>query len=68
MDMIIRDEQKMLIARMLEKLRRGSDVRKPKLQRIKRLLVAGIYENDLKLEVAADRILGEVSDDEGEVV
>ena len=53
-----------LVEQMLRRLRLGTDVRRQKLERIKKLLVAGVYENDLKLHVAADRLLGEVSPDE----
>ena len=43
--------------RILSLLRRGADCRKGKVRRLRAALREARYENDLKLSVAADRLL-----------
>lgn len=46
-----------LAARLLASLRDGNDVRSAKVRRVRRACAEERYENDLKLAVAADRVL-----------
>lgn len=46
--------------RLLEKLRRGGDVRAAKVRKLRAAVRAGRYENALKLSVAIDRLLEEI--------
>jgi hypothetical protein len=49
-----------LIGAMLERLRRGRDLRRTKVRRIRRSLGEQSYENELKLEVAVERLVREM--------
>ncbi len=42
---------------LLDILRRGGDVREDKVQRIRRAILERRYENNLKLEIAIQRLL-----------
>jgi hypothetical protein len=46
--------------RMLGLLKSGRDVRRPKIRRLRSALRSSQYENDLKLEIATDRLLREM--------
>ena len=51
-----------LIGAMLERLRRGRDLRRAKVRRIKRSLGEQCYENELKLHVAVERLAREMEE------
>jgi hypothetical protein len=55
------DEQQAMLT-MLRLLHEGADVRNEKVRRIRELLVAGTYENNLKLQIAADRAMEDASE------
>src|SRR5688500_8766524 len=46
--------------RFLSVMRRGKDVRRDLVRRVREGITAGHYENDLKLEVALDRLITEL--------
>lgn len=47
-----------LLARaMLARLRAGKDLRHAKIERVRSAILCNEYENSLKLEVAADRVV-----------
>ena len=48
------------VARLLEKLRSGGDVRSRKARRLRGAVRADRYENDLKLAIALDKLLREL--------
>ena len=52
---------KALAARLLNRLRAGGDLRRTKVRRIKSALRREEYVNALKLDVAADRLAGELA-------
>ena len=45
---------------MFAKLQRGDDLRYEKVDRIHRAIVADEYENEMKLDIACDRLLSEL--------
>ena len=47
--------------RILAKLRAGGDLRTRKVRRLKAAVRCGRYENDLKLSIAAERMLGDIA-------
>lgn len=47
--------------RILAKLRAGGDLRTRKVRRLKAAVRCGSYENDLKLSIAAERMLRDIS-------
>lgn len=51
------DAQRGLVGRMLTRLRGGQDLRREKIRRLRRQIRAGAYENDLKLQIALQRLL-----------
>jgi hypothetical protein len=53
-------EERALVASMLRRLQTGRDVRQAKVRRLRRAIAAEVYENPLKLDVAADRMAEEV--------
>lgn len=48
------------VAEMMAKLRRGDDVRTDKVERVRGGLSVGDYENEMKLDIAVDRLLDEL--------
>ena len=50
----------LLLRALLERLKRGRDVRPTKVRRVRRAVRDHSYENDLKLEVAIDRLSQEM--------
>ena len=46
---------------MLRRLKSGKDLRRAKIRRVKAAVRAVTYENDLKIDVAADRLAGELN-------
>ena len=55
-----RDEKPAVVARLLKRLKSGADLRKGKVRRVKSALRNEAYFNALKLDVAADRLAGEL--------
>ena len=55
--------EKALVVRLLKSLRAGRDLRRQKVRRVKSALRRQEYVNALKLEVAADRLAGELAGD-----
>jgi hypothetical protein len=51
-----------LAHRMLAALKAGDDIRQRKVRRLKAAIKVRAYENDLKLEVAVDRLQGIVAE------
>jgi hypothetical protein len=49
-----------LAARLLDRLREGLDVRSPTIRRLRRVVRSKQFENDLKLAVAAERMLADL--------
>jgi hypothetical protein len=49
-------------AGLLILLKCGKDVRRKKVKRVRRSVLAATYENDLKLSVAVDRMLEDVTE------
>ncbi len=49
-----------MLRRMLGKLKSGHDLRTPKVRRLRAAVRAKRYENDLKLSIAIDRMLGDL--------
>ena len=49
-----------MVARLLKRLKSGADLRKGKVRRVKSSLRQESYFNALKLDVAADRLAGEL--------
>jgi uncharacterized protein YdeI (YjbR/CyaY-like superfamily) len=54
-------EERKLVARMLEKLKAGKDTREAKIARVRNAIFADDYENALKLDVAAERVVDSLS-------
>lgn len=50
-----------LAAKLLRSLRDGQDLRLRKARRLRAAIRVDRYENDLKLQVAADRLLGDLN-------
>jgi hypothetical protein len=48
------------VAFMLAKLKAGHDLRQAKVRRVREAILANDYENSLKLDVAADRVVDEI--------
>jgi hypothetical protein len=48
------------LRRLLEMLKAGSDLRARKVRRLRAAVRADRYENDLKLSIALDRLIGDV--------
>ena len=55
-----RNETSATVARLLKRLKSGGDLRKGKVRRVKSSLRQESYFNALKLDVAADRLAGEL--------
>lgn len=53
-----------LVAALLEQLKAGVDVRQEKIRRIRSAIRAWDYENPLKLEIAAERVVEEIGSEE----
>ena len=51
------DGERALAERMLCSLRHGGDVRRQKIRRIRDKVQSGLYENELKLTVAVERLM-----------
>ena len=45
---------------LLARLREGEDVRKRKARRVRAAIKVGVYENDLKLKIALERMVSEL--------
>jgi hypothetical protein len=54
------DKESAVVARLLKRLKSGADLRKGKVRRVKSSLRQESYFNALKLDVAADRLAGEL--------
>jgi hypothetical protein len=52
--------ESLTIGRLLKRLKSGRDLRRGKVRRVKSALRHDTYFNALKLEVAADRLAGEL--------
>jgi len=57
-----RDDDKILVDQFLAALRSGADFRDRKVRRLRAAIRAGAFENQLKLEVATDRLAAELLD------
>jgi len=55
-----RTEKPAVVARLLKRLKAGADLRRGKVGRVKSALRHEAYFNTLKLDVAADRLAGEL--------
>jgi anti-sigma28 factor (negative regulator of flagellin synthesis) len=53
--------RKKAVETLMRILRASGDVRKRKVGKVRRAIRAGAYENDLKLQIAIDRMLEEAS-------
>jgi hypothetical protein len=51
------EAERVVVRRLAKRLRRGQDVRRRKVRRVKLSVQAGAYENDLKLIIAVERML-----------
>lgn len=49
-----------LLASLMQRLRAGDDLRHQKIRRIRSAIRAKDYENPLKLEIAAERLVEEI--------
>jgi hypothetical protein len=52
--------ERRLVAQMRRRLASGADVRRDKTDAVRRAIQLDDYENDLKLSVAIDRMLGDI--------
>jgi hypothetical protein len=52
--------ERRLVAQMRRRLAIGADVRRDKTDAVRRAIQLDDYENDLKLSIALDRMLGDV--------
>ncbi len=52
--------ERLSAACMLKKMRAGLDRRTRKVRKLRAAIRCGVYENDLKLHIAADRLLCEL--------
>lgn len=50
-----------LVAQMVQRLRAGGDLRRSMIRHVRRAIRTGDYENPLKLDVAADRVVRELT-------
>ncbi|HWE96041.1 MAG TPA: hypothetical protein VG269_18910 [Tepidisphaeraceae bacterium] len=57
-----RRPRRALLARLLALLQSGKDVRQRKVRRVRAAVRASRYENDLKVSIAADRLLNELAE------
>ena len=62
-----REDDKILVEQFLAALRAGADFRGRKVRRLRAAIRAGAFENRLKLEIASDRLAGELLGGEGGV-
>lgn len=51
----------MLVARMVQRIRAGGDLRRLMIRRVRSAIRSGEYENSLKVEIAAGRVVEELS-------
>jgi anti-sigma28 factor (negative regulator of flagellin synthesis) len=63
-----RQEQQALVQQYLAALKAGTDFRDRKVRRLRAAIRAGAFENQLKLEVASDRLASDLIDGEAENV
>lgn len=54
------ESDRQCVADMMAKLRRGEDIRADKVERVRSGLSIGDYENEMKLDIAIDRLLNEL--------
>lgn len=52
--------ERALVAEMLRRLHAGKDLREAKIRRVRSAIAAEAYENLLKLDIAADRMVEEL--------
>ena len=57
-----REDDQILVEQFLAALREGADFRDRKVRRLRAAIRAGAFENQLKLEVATDRLAAELLD------
>ena len=57
-----RDEEKALVRQFLDALRNGADFRDRKVRRLRAAIRAGAFENQLKVEIATDRLAADLMD------
>jgi len=55
-----RDEEKALVRQFLDALRAGADFRDRKVRRLRAAIRAGAFENQLKIEIATDRLAADL--------
>jgi hypothetical protein len=55
------DEQQAMLT-MLRLIHEGADVRAEKVRRIRELLVAGMYENAMKIQIAGERAIADMEE------
>ena len=60
MKTMTRQEQQALVQQYLAALRAGTDFRDRKVRRLRAAIRSGAFENQLKLEIASDRLAGEL--------
>lgn len=53
-------DDKIIVGAFLDALRTGADLRRRKVRRMRAAIRSGAYENQLKLEIAADRMAADV--------
>lgn len=51
---------KIIVEAFLDALRTGADLRRRKVRRMRAAIRSGAYENQLKLEIAADRMAADL--------
>jgi hypothetical protein len=56
-------EDREIIATMLARLKEGKDIRQAKIDRVRHAINSDDYENSLKLDVAADRMVQAIGAD-----
>ena len=60
-----RDNDQVLVQEFLAALRAGADFRGRKVRRLRAAIRAGAFENQLKMEIATDRLAAELMEMEG---
>ena len=55
-----REDEDILVQQFLASLRAGADVRDRKVRRLRAAIRAGAFENQLKLEIASDRLAADL--------
>jgi hypothetical protein len=55
------ESERRSVAEMMARLRRGDDLRADKVERVREALSVGDYENEMKLDIAIDRMLDELN-------